>query len=123
FTGRLPCADCKADQAQLTLQRDELGRNSYVLKETIRRADGESTPVETGHWRIELDRQGEPPLALLYLESGRPGQSRVFSVAMDGRLEPLDGDAGEALKPTGGDLDLSALANAEPAAAASSSDD
>ncbi|HET8898361.1 MAG TPA: copper resistance protein NlpE N-terminal domain-containing protein [Rhodanobacteraceae bacterium] len=113
FTGQLPCDACSSEKARLVLQRDELGRNSYVLKETQVRDGQTSAPVETGSWQLQADRAGEPPIALLTLDSGRPGAKRRFSVAYDGSLDSLDSDLPRALKRESGDLDLRALFNAQ----------
>jgi hypothetical protein len=116
FSGNLPCPDCKGIAAKLTLQRDQLGRNSYVLNETYQRDAPSSSVVQTGSWRLEADRTGDPPLAVLYLDSGRPGDVKVFDVDDKGGLgllslgnTPLPAGASYTLKHDGGDLDLGAL--------------
>ena len=115
FEGKLPCIDCDELDVRLSLERDELGSNSYILRSV--RKGGDSRPyVSSGSWSLTPLRQGDHTVAMLQLDSGRPNGLTHMRVNDDGSLTVVEsGDSGidtsrpAVLQSSGGNLDLHAL--------------
>lgn len=115
YEGTRPCADCSGVETQLLLQRDELGHNSYVLRQTY---IGRSTQafMSAGRWTMSVANGSSGTnghVALIHLDSGRPADRRTWRVENDRSLTLVAGSGKPpasginfTIKRTGGDLDL-----------------
>lgn len=115
FDGNLPCADCAGITTHLVLQRDELGRNSYVLNETYQGKSAQPF-MSAGKWTLSVGSSNDPQAALLHMDSGRPSDNRTWRIDNDGGLtlvnaagKPAQSGLNYSLKRAGGTLDLSEL--------------
>ncbi|HVR81569.1 MAG TPA: copper resistance protein NlpE N-terminal domain-containing protein [Luteimonas sp.] len=93
WQGLLACADCDGIQTRLVLLRSGELRN-YTLTETYLAEDNGARFVEGGHWQRDRD--------LLRLR-GDTGDTRVFALLPDGRLQPRDRH-GREFRPREGDF-------------------
>ncbi len=80
WQGLLACADCRAIDTRLQLQRDGDNRD-YLLTEVFMAQDGAARFVERGQWQQQSD--------LLRLQ-GVDGGRRVYVLLRDGRLQQRD---------------------------------
>lgn len=114
FDGTLPCADCAGIDTHLVLQRDELDRNSYTLRQIYQNEKPSKPFNSAGTWRMEI--RNSNGLALIHIDSGRPGAGKTFRIQEDGSLlmtspsgEPAASDLDYSLERRSGDLNLASL--------------
>lgn len=115
YTAMLPCADCQGIQVSLSLRRNQIGDNSFLLRRQHLPANG-AAAINSGNWimqAIEIDGQ---PRAVVTLNPDNAGQSVQLRIdssdAMTVIKAPgfgLDAQTHPVFRRTRGDLDLRAV--------------
>ncbi|MGA7297916.1 MAG: copper resistance protein NlpE N-terminal domain-containing protein [Rhodanobacteraceae bacterium] len=115
FSAKLPCPDCAGIELGISLQRDEHGGNSFVLR--YQRMQPDAAPaVISGNWILQAGKIDNRAAAVVILNPRNPARRARLRINNDSSMTLIDGSLNGATAGTrpvfrfdSGDLDLRAL--------------
>ncbi|MGB8634941.1 MAG: copper resistance protein NlpE N-terminal domain-containing protein [Rhodanobacteraceae bacterium] len=115
FSAKLPCPDCAGIELGISLQRDEHGGNSFVLR--YQRMQPDAAPaVISGNWILQAGKIDNRDAAVIILNPRNPARRARLRINDDSSMTLIDGSLNGVTAGTrpvfrfdSGDLDLRAL--------------